>query len=169
MSTGRTISNWFASYSNDVNNFLVYYTGMRDVEDLVQEVFIKAIKGLDRFKGDAEPKTWLFSIARNVAKDEFRKRKAKMSKDTQLVDAIFEINDEDTPESIAQSNEIKKELYKAIQSLKDNYREVLILRGIEQLSIKETAVILNWSEGKVRTTYHRALKVLKSEGGLLHE
>jgi RNA polymerase sigma-70 factor, ECF subfamily len=161
MSAGRTISEWFSTYSDDVNNFLVYYTGMYDVEDLVQEVFLKALKGINNFKGDAEPKTWLFSIARNVAKDEFRKRKIKTSKDVHLSGNVLEIKDEHSPEKIAQWKETNKELYQAIQSLKGNYRDVVILRGIQQLSIKETSTILQWSESKVKTTYYRALQILR--------
>ncbi|WP_301109959.1 sigma factor, partial [Sporosarcina sp.] len=47
------ISNWFYLYSQDVFNFLVYYSGTRDVEDLVQEVFIKAAKGMSTYRNHA--------------------------------------------------------------------------------------------------------------------
>ena len=62
---------------------------------------------------------------------------------------------------ILQINENNRLLYQAIQSLKANYRDVIILRGIKELSVSETASILNWNENKVRTTYHRALKSLQ--------
>lgn len=63
-------------------------------------------------------------------------------------------------------NENNRLLYQAVQSLKANYRDVIILRGIKELSVSETASILNWTENKVRINYHRALKILqKSEGG----
>ncbi|MFC0476288.1 RNA polymerase sigma factor [Robertmurraya beringensis] len=69
------ISEWFYLYNKDIYYFLVYYIGSSDVEDLVQEVFIRAIKGYDTFQQKSSPKTWLFSIARHVGMDEMRKRK----------------------------------------------------------------------------------------------
>lgn len=162
------ISEWFYLYNKDIYHFLVYYLGSSDVEDLVQEVFIRAIKGFDNFQKKSSPKTWLFSIARNVGIDEIRKRKHLRMK--QMIRFWEEQTDKETPEKILQLNENNRVLYQAIQSLKANYREVVILRGIKELSVSETASILNWNENKVRITYHRALKTLqKSKGDFLYE
>jgi RNA polymerase sigma-70 factor, ECF subfamily len=162
------ISEWFYLYNKDIYHFLVYYTGSGDVEDLVQEVFIRAIKGFDTYEKKSSPKTWLFSIARNVGIDEIRKRKRIGMK--QIIRFWEEQTDKETPEKLLQLNENNRLLYEAIQSLKQNYREVIILRGIKELSVSETASILNWNENKVRITYHRALKTLqKSKGDFLYE
>jgi RNA polymerase sigma-70 factor (ECF subfamily) len=67
------------------------------------------------------------------------------------------------PEDIAEVNEKYRELYKALGSLKDSYREVIILRKIKDLTIKETCEILNWSESKVKSTLHRAMLSLEKE------
>jgi RNA polymerase sigma-70 factor, ECF subfamily len=162
------ISEWFYLYNKDIYHYLVYYIGSGDVEDLVQEVFIRAIKGFDTYQQKASPKTWLFSIARHVGIDEMRKRnRLRMKQRNSFRD---EQADMETPENLLQLNENNKLLYQAIQSLKANYRDVVILRGIKELSVSETASILNWNENKVRTTYHRALKSLqKSIGGFSHE
>lgn len=158
--TSSIISEWFYLYNKDIYHFLVYYIGSSDVEDLVQEVFIRAIKGIDSFQEKSSPKTWLLSIARNVGIDEIRRRKRlSVKKATWFQD---EQKDTETPEDILQLNENNKLLYQAIQSLKTNYRDVVILRGIKELSVSETASILNWNENKVRTTYHRALKSLQN-------
>jgi RNA polymerase sigma-70 factor, ECF subfamily len=158
------ISEWFHLYNKDIYHFLVYYIGSSDVEDLVQEVFIRAIKGFDTFQNKSNPKTWLFSIARNVGVDEIRKRKRLKIK--QAIWVRDELTDKETPEKILQLNEKNRLLYQAIQSLKANYRDVIILRGIKELTVSETASILNWNENKVRITYHRALKSLqKGIGG----
>lgn len=69
------IEQWFMEYSNDLYHFLVYYTGKHDVDDLVQEVFIKALHNLHHFKGASSPKTWLISIARHLVIDLQRKHK----------------------------------------------------------------------------------------------
>jgi RNA polymerase sigma-70 factor, ECF subfamily len=159
------ISEWFYLYNKDIYHYLVYYIGSSDVEDLVQEVFIRAIKGFDTFQQKASPKTWLFSIARHVGIDEMRKRNRLRMKE--WISFRDEQSDKETPEKILQLNENNKFLYQAIQSLKANYRDVIILRGIKELSVSETASVLNWNENKVRTTYHRALKTLqKNIGGI---
>ncbi|MGA9225743.1 MAG: RNA polymerase sigma factor [Mesobacillus sp.] len=157
------ISEWFYLYNKDIYHFLVYYIGSTDVEDLVQEVFIRAIKGFDTYQKKSSPKTWLFSIARNVGIDEIRKRKRLRMK--QMMWSRDEQTGKETPEEILQLNEDNKLLYQAIQSLKANYRDVIILRGIKELSVAETASILSWNENKVRTTYHRALKSLQQGRG----
>lgn len=160
----KIISDWFYQYSDDIYHYLIYKLGSTDVEDLVQDVFIRAIKGFDSFKGNASPKTWLISIARHVAIDEVRKRKSAKFKTMQISNSK---NYENSPEMILSQMETNKELFLAIQLLKPNYRDVIILRAIKELSVGETADILNWSENKVRITFHRALKALKKVRGLL--
>ncbi|WP_043931288.1 RNA polymerase sigma factor [Bacillus sp. EB01] len=165
MSRQEIISEWFHAYSHDVYNFLIYYTGKRDVEDLVQETFIKALKGLDSFNYNSSPKTWLFTIARNVAIDEARKKKNRIWETIAKLDKRHEGMSGETPESIFEGNEQAQELLSAIQRLKQSYRDVVILRGIKELSVAETAEVLNWTPDMVRTNYHRALKALRSQKG----
>lgn len=155
------ISEWFYQYNKDIYHFLLYYIGSSDIEDLVQEVFIRAIKGFDTYQKKSSPKTWLFSIARHVGIDELRRR--KRLRITYLNAFVEEQTRDESPEEILQLNEKNKMLYKAIQSLKANYRDVVILRGIKELSVSETASVLNWNENKVRITFHRALKTLQKE------
>lgn len=146
----------------------MYYTNTNEVDDLVQETFIKAIKGLKSFKKEASPRTWLYSIARNVAIDFLRKNK-RINDRQFLSDEIDGKNDLKTPDKIFQLNETKKELYHAILKLKQSYQDVIILRSIKEFSVAETAAILNWSEAKVRITFHRALKSLEKEMNHLEE
>lgn len=169
MEDNDIIMDWFHEYSDDIFNFLIYYTGRMDVEDMVQEVFIRALKRLTTFNERSNPKTWLFSIARNIAIDEMRKQKKEKEKQQRLVRSFDRIHVQ-SPEEAVRADETNKEIYGAIQTLKQNYRDVLILKGIKELSVKETADILQWSENKVNVTYHRALKALeKKVGGLTDE
>jgi RNA polymerase sigma-70 factor, ECF subfamily len=156
------ISDWFHQYSNDLYQFLIYYIGSSDVEDLVQEVFIRAIKNMDSFEEKSSPKTWLFSIARHIAKDEIR-RKQRLKIKNLILMGNQEMQQSKTPESFLNLSETNKDLYNAIQQLKKNYRDVIILRGIKELSVEETAEILNWKNEKVRLTFHRAIKALQKE------
>ncbi|MGG3622084.1 RNA polymerase sigma factor [Bacillus gobiensis] len=163
MESKKVISDWFYQYSNDIFHFFIYRMGTLDVEDLVQEVFIKAIKGIDSFKGTSSPKTWLYSIARNVAVDELRKKKRNKWKEFLSLNDKHESATKETPETILQLNEENKRLFQAIQSLHETYRDILIIRGIKGLTTEEAAEILKWSKKKVHTTYHRAKIALQKE------
>lgn len=154
------IEEWFRLYSDDVYNFLIYYTRSTDVDDMVQEVFIKAMRNHQSFKGESNPKTWLFTIARHVAIDSFRKKKRDKERQESL---DLDVKNEVGPEQIYELSEEKHYVYKAVNSLKDTYRDVVILRGIKEFSVIETAKILGWSQVKVRVTYHRALKMLRDK------
>jgi RNA polymerase sigma-70 factor (ECF subfamily) len=159
------ITDWFREYHNDIYNFLIYYTGGMDVEDLVQETFVKAVRNIHKFKGDSNPRTWLISIARNVAIDESRKRRKEETKRNRLLQFSVSAKGSDSPEEIVGLSETKAELYVAIRTLKQSYYDVLMFRGINELSVQETAQALKWSENKVNLSYHRALKALEKKMG----
>ena len=154
----------YDKYHHDVYKFLFYMTKNKEhAEDLTQEVYIRILKAYSSFEGKSSEKTWIFSIARNVAIDFFRKQKT-------LKDRIFERFDwaenqlkdmNKLPEDlILQSEELNK-LYSFLNLLTVDQRSVVLLRYSHDLSISETAATLNWSESKVKTTQHRAIKKLK--------
>ncbi|USG64794.1 RNA polymerase sigma factor [Brevibacillus ruminantium] len=154
------IEQWFLAYNHDVYRFLVYYTGRKDIDDLVQETFIRALKAVSQTEV-ANPKTWLFAIARNVAIDE--KRRAKLINWLPDIFLRHLVSHDKTPEESLELNEDIRLLYSIINQLKRPYRDVLILRGIKGLSSKESAEVLGWSETKVNLTLHRAMKAVQSK------
>ncbi len=158
MKNHQLVEEWFIEYSEAIYNYLVYYTGSREMEDLVQEVFIKAIKMKHKEHID-NPKTWLFSIARNVAIDHYRRLRIIKWVPEQILLKISSL--EKTPVEIALQNEEAASVHHALQQLKPTYRDVMILRWIQDLSVEETAEILGWTESKVKTTYYRAFQKLK--------
>ncbi|MEH7236898.1 RNA polymerase sigma factor SigX [Bacillus sp. JJ1562] len=155
----------YEKYHHDVFSFLFYMVKNRELaEDLVQEVYIRVLKSYDRFEGKSSEKTWLFSIARHVAIDSFRKQKGWKQRIMDSFDwSSKEIKDfAPLPEEIALQNEQVQMMYRCLDRCTTDQRMVLILRYIQSLSIAETAVALGWTESKVKTTQHRALKVLKT-------
>lgn len=165
------ISKWFQLYSNDVYNFLVYYRGSKDVYDLVQETFIKAARGIHNFRRQSKPKTWLIAIARNVAIDHARKEQRRPQTSALTAKKMDSFISDYNPEEMLIENEAVEEIYEHIMSLRDNYRDALIVRGIQGLSIKESAEVLNWTESKVKQTFYRARKALEKrlmKKGVLH-
>ncbi|MGP4107666.1 RNA polymerase sigma factor [Virgibacillus sp. L01] len=156
MDNKEIISDWFEKYGNDIYHFLIYRIGPVDAEDLLQEVFIKALRGFNSYQEKSNPKTWLFSIARNVAVDEVRKRKVRKWMSHIPLENTNEPETTFSPQSILDHEEEHQTIYRAIKQLKSNYQDVIILRGIKELSIAETADVLKWSKSKVRSTQHRA-------------
>lgn len=162
MEKTHQIEKWFIEYEKDISNYLVYYTGTTDVEDMVQETFLRAIRALNRFKNESSPKTWLISIARNTAIDFYRK-KSVWNRLKQIID--FEspkLQEQGAEEAVVKKIEYAH-LYEVINTLKSNYRDVILLRGIAELSSKEAGQVLGWSENKVNVTFSRAMKKLNEQ------
>ncbi|NHM33130.1 RNA polymerase sigma factor [Neobacillus terrae] len=159
MEASEQIEQWFYKYEKDITNYLVYYTGSRDVEDMVQETFLRAFKGFNHFRHNSNHKTWLISIARNTAADSFRKKGILQKIKTRLLEQPEMRIQPRTEDSILWKNDLA-ELYKSINQLKPNYRDVVLLRGIAELSSEETAEVLGWTANKVNVTFFRACKKL---------
>ncbi|MBU8879155.1 RNA polymerase sigma factor SigX [Bacillus sp. FJAT-29790] len=154
----------YRKYHHDVFQFLFYMVKNKELaEDLVQEVYIRVLKSYERFEGKSSEKTWLFSIARNVAIDSFRKQKGWKQRILEKFDwSTQQVKDESPiPEEIAMQKEEIQLIYQCLDQCTVDQRMVIVMRYIHELSITETAEALAWTESKVKTTQHRALKVLK--------
>ncbi|WAH44774.1 RNA polymerase sigma factor (plasmid) [Alicyclobacillus fastidiosus] len=142
-------------YRHDIYRFARYTLGDSSVAlDVVQEVFVRAIRAWGNFRHDANTKTWLLSIARNYMYDYVRKQK-KWNQFISEYDPPF-IADRELP------IETTLVLEQTLMALKESYRQVFILRHIEELSVEETAQVLGWSPGKVRTTDYRAVARIRN-------
>ncbi|MEW9049785.1 MAG: RNA polymerase sigma factor SigX [Neobacillus sp.] len=162
----------YQKYHHDVFQFLFYMVRNKEhAEDLVQEVYIRVFKSYHRFEGKSSEKTWLFSIARNVAIDFFRKQKGWKDRLLEKFDwSTSQVKDEyPIPEEITVQNEEIKWIYKCLEFCTVDQRAVIILRYLNDLSIAETAQTLGWTDSKVKTTQHRALKVLKKHMEMFYE
>lgn len=155
-----SISKIYRKYYLEVYRFLVCFSGnQNDAEDLTQEVFIRVLNNLSTFKNENNLKTWIFSIAKHVAVDHYRKKRFSSIFSEGFFKQIESSNK--GPNDLIEQNEMKMLIHEAISKLKPKYRAVVIFRGINELSVKETSKILNCSESKVKVDYHRAIKDLK--------
>lgn len=157
----------YSKYHQDVFQFLIYTVRSRQLaEDLVQEVYIRVLKSHKNFEGKSSEKTWLFSIAKNVAIDHFRKQKGWKGRILEKFDWSQPIKDEkEIPEEVAMQKAEILDLYKCIEKCTTDQRMVITMRYIQDLSIAETAEVLDWTESKVKTTQHRAINALKKMMG----
>ncbi|KMZ42672.1 MULTISPECIES: RNA polymerase sigma factor [Bacillales] len=150
----------YEAHYDDIYYFLLYFTGRQeDAEDMVQEVFSRLLKILPRYDGRVAMKTWLFSIAKHVAIDHYRKQKwQRLFSDNWL--ALMK-STEGLPEEELATKEEMYSIQRALQKLKPDQRIIVILRYIKEYSVKETAEILGFPETKVRVDCHRGLKALQ--------
>lgn len=135
-----------------------------DAEDVAQETILKAFKNLARFRQESKFSTWLIQICINEGKMKLRKERRNFY---ESIEAGQQNDDgEYTPKDFADWREIPSEslerkelregLARAMSSLPEKYRTVLILRDVQHLSIEETAKILGLSEANVKTRLSRA-------------
>lgn len=157
-SAKETIRSMYDLYSNDVYRYAWSYLGdSSEAHDVVQEVFLRAYRSLNNYRHDASAKTWLMTIARNYIFDVLRKRRTERKYRT----------DEDMPDVVDSESpvELVMEVEEALAQLSNEYREVVVLRHIQNHSVQDTAKILGWSEKKVHNTTHRAIMKLREMFG----
>jgi RNA polymerase sigma-70 factor, ECF subfamily len=135
-----------------------------DAEEVAQEAVLKAFTHLGEFRAEAKFSTWLIQITINEARSRLRKDRRHLyeSIDEPRTDEEGDYSPKDfadwreIPSETLKRDELRNALKRALASLPLKYREVLILRDIQNLSIEETAEILGISEGNVKTRLLRA-------------
>jgi RNA polymerase sigma-70 factor (ECF subfamily) len=142
-----------------------------EAEDAAQETAIKVYLNLKNFRGDAQFRTWVLSIARNEGLG--RLRKAGTRREDSLDADTVEQTGDYTPPILTSWREIPSEalerqelgaiLRKAIGGLPEIYRNVVLLRDIEEMDVRETAAVLGITEGAVKVRLHRARALLQRE------
>lgn len=127
-----------------------------DLEDLVQEVFVIAFRGLERFRGDARLSTWLYRICVNVALGRIRTRKRRPNAigvvDLDLASADPSLVERpETPDRTLERRRDQQRVYAALEQLAPKKRIVLYLHEIEGLDLKEIAYLVDSNPVTVRT------------------
>lgn len=153
-------------YQNRLAHLVSRYVLSAEVPDVVQETFIKAYRSLPSFKGESVFYTWLYRIAVNTAKNYLTAQgRRPPSSDVDAADAesydggVF-LRDIDDPESLVLTEEIKKVVFSAIESLPDDLKTAITLREIDGLSYEEIAEVMNVPVGTVRSRIFRARDVI---------
>jgi len=137
--------------------------GEQEADDLTQEVFLKAFRGLGRFRGDAPPRAWLASIADNAVKNRYRSlgRFRRIFSPTDPDDA-----DASTPaagpEENASSGESRRFVAEALKAIPSEFRMPVILRDLEEWSYEEIAVSLALPVGTVKSRIARGRGQLRT-------
>ncbi|WP_433973267.1 sigma-70 family RNA polymerase sigma factor [Tunturiibacter lichenicola] len=140
-----------------------------DAEDAAQEAFLKAFRNLRKFRGEAKFSTWLISITLNEARSRLRQKK------TAKTDSLDELNEggqalpallrdwREIPSEVVERREVRVMLQHAITGLPLIYREIFLLRDLEELSVNQSAEALGISVATAKVRLHRARMMLQKK------
>lgn len=137
-----------------------------EVQDIVQETFIKTYRALPKFRGDSEFFTWIYRIALNTAKNHLvRRSRRPPASDIDVSDAEqiipdARLKDEATPEQILQRNEIQRVIVDAIDQLPEKLRTAITLREYDGLSYEQIGEVMDCPVGTVRSRIFRAREAI---------
>lgn len=131
-----------------------------DADEAAQEAFVAAWRALPNFRGDAKFSTWLYRLTTNAAIDVMRREKRHQTVgDGEMVDLA---DDADSPQETVERTEQQEAVQKALSTLSEEYREVLLLRYMEELDYAEIAEVLQLPSGTVKSRINRAKAALKT-------
>ena len=126
------------------------------IDDIEQEILISLFHGLKKFRFRSSFTTWLYRICRNKAVDYLQKD----NRDQKIKSLMTKSESDSNPEELYLINETKEELFKALSSLKEKERMIIMLKDIEQLPIIEVSKIIGLPVGTVKSRLHRSREKL---------
>ena len=147
-----------------VHRWMVRAVGQDDADDMTQDIFLKAYRGLARFRGEAPPRAWLASIADNAVKNRYRARSRFRRVFAGSTDAHPELEPPARnagPEDDARSGESRRFVSEALKLLAPEFRMAVVLRDIEEWSYEEIANSLALPVGTVKSRIARGRGQLK--------
>jgi RNA polymerase sigma-70 factor, ECF subfamily len=147
---------------------LSYMKNEADAEDVAQEATVRALRKLSSFRAESKFSTWLVSITINEARTRLRRQVlVRMESLDQLLDEDTGLSPallrdwREIPSEAIERDEVRKLIQQAVDQLPDIYREVFLLRDVEELSINEAAEALKISIPSVKVRLHRARLILQ--------
>jgi RNA polymerase sigma-70 factor, ECF subfamily len=151
----------YDTYYASIANFVCYSIGRGiDVDDVIQNVFVKVARNYSQFGRHSSVKTWIISIARNEIIDNIRKaQRLPHIQPGEIADTI--VGSVRDPQEIVSDRDTLSYIRKQVEALPLNMRSVVLLRLYQDLNTSETAEVMGWSAVRVRVTYKRALDKLR--------
>lgn len=129
-------------------------------EDFTHDLFAKIIDKPDSFDLSRNFKTWLFSVANNMCKNEYKKQEIRKSTSYDVPEGFETKDDEELQDKAVDKNNFNEQLKVELEKLNEKHREVFMLRHFEGLSINEIAEALEINSGTVKSRLHHATKEL---------
>jgi RNA polymerase sigma-70 factor (ECF subfamily) len=150
-----------------------YVKDPSEAVDVAQEAFLKAYRAASSFRGDSAFYTWLYRIAINTAKNHLvsaSRRAAQFDfdiQDTDQVEVMTKLQELDTPEAIAMSDQLRTTVLRTINQLPEDLRTAILLREVEGMSYEEIAQTMECPVGTVRSRIFRAREAIDKSIGTM--
>ena len=162
-------------YGDRVYRLLLRMLARKDeAEDMAQEVFVQVFKSIHQFRGDAKLGTWIYRVAVNLCKNRSKYLSRRHAGAEDELDELAEreplaaakgvtLSDVSGPEQVVQGYQVEAIVRQSILGLDPDFREVLVLRDVEELTYEEICEITGLPEGTVKSRLHRARSALKEK------
>jgi len=161
-------------YENRVFRLVFRMLGRREeAEDMAQEVFVQVFKAVGQFRGDSKLSTWVYRIAINLCKNRLKYLSRRHSGAEEELEPMADrapltmgtgvtTGDISRPDQMVEGYQLERIVHEAIAELDADFREVLILRDVEDLTYEELCEITGLPDGTVKSRLHRARAMLKT-------
>lgn len=161
----RAFDTLYQRYAQALLNYFyrMLWKDREKAEDFVQDLFTKIIQNPSSFDTNRTFKTWIYSVANNMCKNEYKKQAVRAGTRNGLEDHLAVADGAESAFSQTHYTLFNEAFQKKLQELDDKQREAFIFRHIEGLSIKEIAEILKISEGTIKSRIFYATKFLAQE------
>lgn len=166
----------FEAYEQKIFNAIYRLVGnYEDATDLTADTFARALRGYQRFRGEAQPYTWLYRIALNLCKNYFRQQQHRSRVHAFSLDSPSEVDGElmgreledpsQSPHSQVEVKELGERVARCLSALRPEFRALIVLRDLQGLSYQEIGEVLRCSEKAVKSRLFRARVQLREVMG----
>lgn len=145
-------------YQDRMLNLAFQFTGNREEAlDLAQEIFVKVYQSMDHYRSGAVFRSWLYSVARNLCIDHYRRRKRRPRTLNRPVEEFYQLaSSGPAPERVAEGRRRGENLLRAMDNLSEVNREAIVLREFQNLSLEDMARQLELPVGTIKSRLSRA-------------
>jgi RNA polymerase sigma-70 factor, ECF subfamily len=173
----RAFNELVQAYEQRVFRLLLRMLGRRDeAEDMAQEVFVQVFKAIGTFRGDSRLGTWVYRIAINLCKNRMKYLSRRHSGEQDELEPAAErlpltegkgvtLGETSRPDQLVEGFQLERVVQACIAELEPDFREVLVLRDVEDLTYEELCEVTGLPEGTVKSRLHRARSMLKAAVG----
>jgi len=170
----RAFNELVEAYEQRVFRLLLRMLGRRDeAEDMAQEVFVQVFKAIGSFRGESKLGTWIYRIAVNLCKNRMKYLQRRHSSEEDELEPMAEraalneakgvtFGETSRPDHMVEGLQLERIVQICISELDPDFREVLVLRDVEDLTYEELCEVTGLPDGTVKSRLHRARAMLKS-------